>query len=89
MNDLLTQTLSPSTIEYPENPADDLIVWADDESWCFLDETSKLAPNTVACPFAVNMDGIVALADMDTLPSTLSLFAMDCQYRQQFLWKQR
>ena len=48
-----------------------------DKSWGLLDETNKLASDTAAFPFAVNMDGVSPLTDAATLPSTLALFSMD------------
>ena len=37
-----------ATIEYPENPAVDLYVLEDNDSWCCLNETSTLSSNTAS-----------------------------------------
>jgi hypothetical protein len=47
----------PSTVEYPDNNAADLVI-LNDRSWCFLSDTSKLASNTSSFSFVVSVDGI-------------------------------
>ena len=55
----------PSAIDYPDNPLVDL-VGCDDQSWCFLSETFKLASNAASLSFAVNVDGAKTLEEEET-----------------------
>ena len=64
----------PSTLDYPANPSTDLVVF-DDNSCCFLSETSKLASNTASFSCVVNMNGIKTLDEEETSPFTLAVLA--------------
>jgi hypothetical protein len=76
----------PSAIEYPEDPAADLVI-VDDNTSCLLDETAKLVANTYVFFLVVNMDGIAPLDDVDTLQSTWVSFSMDEEFLQMIMCK--
>ena len=64
----------PSTIEYPDHPSTDLVI-SDDNSWCVLSDTSKLASTTASFSFVGNVEGITDLNDEETSPFTLVALA--------------
>ena len=64
----------PSTVEYPDNNAADLVI-LNDRSWVFLHETSKLAANTSSFSFVVGLDGIKDLSYEETSPFTHGVLA--------------
>ena len=64
----------PSTVEYPDNNAADLVN-LNGRSWCLLSDTSKLASNTSSFSFVVGLEGIKDLSYEETLPLTHSVLA--------------
>ena len=59
----------PSTVEYPDNYAADLVI-LNDRSWCLLSDISKLASNTSSFSFVVVLDGITDLSHEETVHFT-------------------
>ena len=51
----------PSTVEYPDNNAADLVI-LNDSSWCLLSDISKLVVDTSSFSFVVGLDGLTYLS---------------------------